>query len=143
MSIFFKKKSRATLYIYVITIYTYIHMYIFIFICIEIYISYGRFNCCIQHMLNEAEAVNIAFCIRVRVTTSLCWLFIVRVACWHSFFRSDFSRLPAFLFSRNNVCSVPKTGTGWKAFLEGCKCRFLHRDLSLRSPIDSVFSDAS
>lgn len=60
-------------------------------------------------------------CVRVRVTTSLCWLFIVRVACWHSFFPLDF-RLVAFnraLISRDNMRLPLKTDTGLKVFPEG------------------------
>lgn len=59
---------------------------------------------------------------RVRVlVTSLCWLFIFRVACWHSFFPLDF-RLVAFnrvLISRDNVRLPLKTDAGLKVFPEG------------------------
>ena len=72
-------------------------------------------------MLNEAEAVNIAFCIRVRVTTSLCWLFIVRVACWHSFFRFfQTSRVyPRSYFPAIMCAQYRKLGRGWKALFRG------------------------
>lgn len=59
--------------------------------------------------------------VRVHVATSLYWLFIVGVACWHSFFPLDF-RLVAFnraLISRDNVRSPLKTDTGLKVFPDG------------------------
>lgn len=58
--------------------------------------------------------------VRVRVTTSLCWLFIVRVACWHGFFPLNFI-LVAFnrvLISRDNVHPPLKADTGLKVFPE-------------------------